>query len=153
VSGAGERRGRLNTAAVTRVAEDMALRDLMRWRREAKALMGRRPPDPRGEKGVLVDWTTPVMLALGCEAALVWRREGAGWRLMHVVGEGLGLEGTLTVPDALFAATFEAERSPWRRWEPAPGLRVHMQMKADDPRWPLRLRRVELALAGEETAW
>ncbi len=153
VSGAGERRGRLHTAALTRVAEDMALRDLMRWRREARSLAAHGLPDSQAEKSVLAGWMSPVLIALDAAAALVWRREGAGWRLMHVEGEGLGLEGTLTVPDALFAATFEAERSPWWRWEPAPGLRVHMQMKADDPRWPLRLRRVELALAGEETAW
>lgn len=153
VSGAGERRGLLNPAALTRVAEDMALRDLMRWRREARTLTGRGLPDPRADQHALAGWIAPVMVALDVAAALVWCREGDGWRLLHAEGEGLGLDGTFVIPAALFAATFESESSPWRRWEPAADLRVHLQVKGDDPRWPLRLRRVQLALAGEETAW
>jgi hypothetical protein len=153
VSGAGERRGRLNAAAFTRVAEDMALRDLMRWRRDARSLAAHGLPDPNAEKGALARWMAPVLAALEGAAALMWRREGEGWRLVYAQGEGLGLDGTFTVPAALFEATFEAESSPWRRWEPAADLRVHLQVKGDDPRWPLRLRRVQLALAGEETAW
>jgi hypothetical protein len=153
VSGAGERRGRLNLVALTRVAEDLALRDLMRWRREARALAAHGLPDPNAEKGALARWMAPVLAALEGAAALMWRREGEGWRLVYAQGEGLGLDGTFTVPAALFEATFEAESSPWRRWEPAADLRVHLQVKGDDPRWPLRLRRVQLALAGEETAW
>lgn len=153
VTGAGDRHGRLNAAALTRVAEDMALRDLMRWRREARSLAAHGLPDPQAEKDALAGWMSPVLLALDAAAALVWRREGAGWRLLHAQGEGLGLDGTFTVPAALFAATFEAENSPWLRWEPGAGLRVHLQVKGDDPRWPLRLRRVELALTGEGPAW
>ena len=153
VAGAEERGARLNVLAMTRVAEDMALRDLMHWRREARPLAVHGLPDPHAEKNALAGWMAPVMNALDATLALVWRREGAGWRLLHAEGEGLGLDGTFVVPAPLFAATFETEHSPLRRWEPVSGLRVHLQVKGDDPRWPLRLRRVELALAGEESAW
>ena len=154
VSGAGERRGQLNPAALARVAEDMALRDLMRWRREARALTGHGLPDPQADRQALAGWIAPVMVALEWRgrsgvasrgrrvavAARRGRRPGIGWDVHH---PRRPLRGHLRGGDVRRGGA----------GSPQPDLRVHLQVKGDDPRWPLRLRRVQLALAGEETAW
>ncbi len=154
LSGVSGERDRLNLAGLTRVAEDMALRDLVRWRREAHALAAHGLPDPHAEGPGLASWSEPVLELLGVESALFWRREGAGWKLVEARGEGIGFSGNLVFPKDLFSATFEGADSPWRRWEPTPGVRLLLAGADEtDPHWPLRLRRVELALAGEEPGW
>ncbi len=153
LSGAGEDGGRLNLDALARVAEDMALRDLMGWRRRAHALAAHGLPDPQADGPALAAWATPVLDALGASAALFWHHEGAGWKLVQARGEGVGFTGSLVLPKALLAATFETDASPWRRWDPAPEIRIHLAGIDADPHWPLKLRRVELALAGEVPTW
>jgi len=153
LTGMGKDTASLNLAALARVAEDMALRDLMGWRRRAHALAAHGLPDPHADGNALAAWSQPVLDALGAGATLFWRREGAGWKLVQARGEGLGFTGSLVLPEGLLAATFEHEASPWRRWDPSPEVRLHLAGPGADPRWPLVLRRVELALAGEVPTW
>ena len=153
LTGVGEAGGRVNLDALARVAEDMALRDLMGWRRRAHALAAHGLPDPQADGQALAAWSTPVLDELGASAALFWHDEGAGWKLVQARGEGVGFTGSLVLPKALLAATFETDASPWRRWDPAPEIRIHLTGVDADPHWPLKLRRVELALAGEVPTW
>ena len=145
--------GRVPVAAFARVAEDLALRDLMVWRQEARRFAAHGLPEPDMKAADLHRWAEPVLAHLGADSLLLWRREGDRYRLLHAEGGGFEFSGTLIMPAARVAATFETDAAGWRRWDPLPWLRVHLGTDKSDPRWPLKLRRMELALAGEDTPW
>ena len=143
---------RLPAGAVRRVAEDMALRDLMRWQRREEELRALGVPSPEADGAALAGWGKRVLEALEVETGLFWRVEGDRFRLVGAWGTGVDLEGTLVLPSALLQETLEGPGSRWTPWEPVPGVRMHLRGLEDDPRRRLRLRRVERALAGEDAA-
>jgi hypothetical protein len=132
-----------------RVAEDLALRDLMLWQQEAPQLVRHGLPSAELHAGALKDWALPVLTRLEAQAALLWRGTPVGWTLLLAQGDGLRLDGTLVLPERLLLATFESGTVPWRRWDPVSGLRFYLVPKGDERRWPLRLARVARALAGD----
>lgn len=146
----GEGTDRLNMGALQRVAEDIALRDLMQWRETSRSLGQHGRPSSSADAGQLAAWLEPVWGVLNVQAALTWRRSSEGWSLMGARGSGLNMSGVFNMPERLLEATFEGPGSPWTRWEPADGLRLHLASDSVDPRLPLRLRRVELAVSGED---
>ena len=140
--------GQLNAGALQRVTEDMALRDLMTWRETSRSLGSHGLPTSGADAGQLASWLEPLWPVLGARAALFWRRGGEDWSLLSARGSGLTLSGVFHMPEDLLTATFEGKGTPWRRWDPASGLRLYLSMKSEDLRLPLRLRRLELVLTG-----
>jgi hypothetical protein len=135
-------------AALLRVAEDLALRDLMLWQQEAPHLVRHGLPGTDLHAGALKEWATPVLTRLEVESSLLWRGTPEGWSLLFAQGEGLRLDGTVVFPERLLLATFDAAASPWRRWDPVDGIRFYLIPRGDERRWPLRLARVARALSG-----
>ena len=150
LTGAESGQDRLNVPALTRVAEDIALRDLASWQETERELRGRAVPDPTAAVGALEAWATPVLAVLGAQAVLLWRRDEDGWVLVLARGEGLSLSGELRMSPEMFAATFEHPGSSWRRWDPSVGLRLLCLLDGAGSRWPLMIHRVEKALAAAE---
>ncbi len=147
----GDGANRLNIAALQRVAEDIALRDLMQWRETSRSLSQHGRPSSGADAGALAAWLEPVWSVLNVQASLTWRRGSEGWSLTGARGNGLNLSGVFNMPERLLEATFEGPGSPWTRWEPADGVRLHLASDTPDPRLPLRLRRVEMAVSGEDS--
>ena len=150
ITGAGA--DRLNEAALRRVAEDIALRDVMQWRDKAQEIARHAAPGSGADAGQLAAWLDAVWDTLEVQAALVWRRTGDGWALLNARGSGLSVSGAFNMPEALLTATFEHVSTPWSRWDPAPGLRLHVKHASDDRRLPLRLKRISLAITQKDPA-
>jgi len=132
-----------NAAALRRVAEDYALRDLMRWQRTAADLAGIPRPSP-GDAVSHSGWLQRAADYLGVDALFLWEGDGSGWLLRGVFGEGFSIQGELRFPDAVLTASFESEGCGWYAWAPRDGFRAHLRPGAD-PRWTLRLDRFRQA--------
>ena len=150
--GASGVRGLLKLPALSRVVDDIALRDLAVWRKEARAFAALGYPDPKDE-GAIDAWAETVISPLNSEAALIWRHGDDTWQLLGTWGEGIVFGGNLVFAESLFAASFDGPDSPWHRWELGNNLCVQLMLSESDPRTPLRLNRVRQALHGENDAW
>lgn len=134
-----------NRDALKRVAEDMALRDLMAWNKRAAEMKGASRISNASSPSDIANWFEQVFSDLDPKSAMVWRSQEKGWSLVTTHGEGLAFSGDLTLPFDLLAPTFEATGTPWTVWEPTNGVRTYFQFSAEDPRWALRMRRLEAA--------
>ena len=150
----GEREAldQLNMAALSRVVEDLALRDLASWRQAAEDLRSLGYPDP-GDEAAVSDWADRVLTPLHSEAAMIWRHDEDTWRLIGTWGEGIIFNGDLIFSETLFAAIYENANTNWSRWDLDDGFCIQLIMPEDDPRWPLRLHRVQRAMIGESGGW
>lgn len=142
----------LNVAALSRVVEDLALRDLATWRQTAEDLQNVGYPDP-GDEAAVDAWAERVLTPLHSEAAMIWRRDQDTWRLIGTWGEGIIFNGDLVFSEALFAAIYETTNTNWFRWDLDEGFLVQFIKPDEDPRWPLRLHRVKRAMVGESGGW
>jgi hypothetical protein len=133
--------------ALRRVAEDLALRDLMDWREELRQLEGLSLAGPGATPEEADQWFRPFAEILHPSAMFLWRGESDGWSLVGTRGAGITYAGRLVIPGNLLGATFDFP-DLWRRWDPAPGLRAYCQFEDQDRRWPLRLARVRDVLRG-----
>jgi hypothetical protein len=134
--------------AWTRVAEDLVLRDLLRWERRRVSLTDLGPMPADNDLKALVSWFGRIKEELSAPAALLWQQSDGGWTLLEAWGEETAFRGELVLPDSLLVATFDQSGSPWRSWVPAPGIRLYFTVAPEDHRWPLRARRLEQALGG-----
>jgi hypothetical protein len=146
VTGAAVERRLLPLAALTRVAEDLALRDLAAWQKTAAALPGAVPP---GDRKALLAWAGSVLEALNPETAWLWEHEGETMRLAAAFGEGVSLAGDrVTLPESLLRDLLDEGGIQWERWEPSEHLSVHLGFSRTDRQWPLRWERIRTAMAG-----
>jgi hypothetical protein len=88
-----------------------------------------------------------LLSGMGAAQAFVWQRRESGWALLAARGEGVRLEGTLVLPDALLTHAFTPSQLGWKEWRPSHELRLLWRPEPGDRRWPLRLARLESALA------
>lgn len=139
--------------AVTRVAEDVILRDLAAWRRKTRTLAGHGTPAPGSGAEALRAWALPVLDALGVADALAWRRRDGEWQLLLTRGKGIRLSGDLVLSEALFEAGFGSLGEAWEVWDPVEDFRLQVAPAPGDLALPLRRHRVEQALRGEAAAW
>jgi hypothetical protein len=142
----------LNLGALTRVADDLALRDLAAWRQAERELVDVGMPDPEDEDG-LETWAERVLSPLNSEAAMIWKQGDDAWRLQGTWGESVVFSGDLVFSDSLFSATFDGPGTRWYRWDLGAGFCVQLMLSEDDPRWPLRFHRVKRAVMGEVDTW
>ena len=148
LSGVQGRERQLHRPALSRVAEDIALRELESWRRESGRLRTLLPVSRGVDVPAWSRWLDDALPTLAPEAALLWVEHGDGWRLCRAWGEGVGQAGELRLPRALFDATF-GPATPWHSWELLAGLRVVFTAPGTGPRWPLSLRRLNRLVGGE----
>jgi hypothetical protein len=87
----------------------------------------------------------PLLRGMGATSAFAWQRREDVWVLLAARGEGVRLEGTLILPEALLAG-FGPRAEGWHEWRPSADLRLVWRAEAKDRRWPLRLARLERAL-------
>jgi len=139
-------------AAVKRVAEDLALRDLAAWRKRAAALARVPAVTVDSDPDVLETWWDFIAGVLDPATAMLWREDPDGWSLAAARGKGVAFTGLFHLDEDLLTATFPTGRGAWRRWEPVPGLRVYLRFADGDGRWPLRLKRVQTAVAERDAA-
>ena len=144
LSGADE--ARIHRPALTRVAEDIALRDLEEWRRSGERLRSRIPSEDHTDLPAWGRWLDEALPVLSAEAALLWLKQDGAWRLARAWGEGVGLAGELRLPEPLFTATF-GPGSAWRSWQPVPAYRVLFTPRDGDHTWPLRQARLQNLMA------
>jgi hypothetical protein len=137
----------LPLAAMTRVAEDMALRDLALWQKTAESLSGMAVP--RG-RDALRQWAAPVLKALAPETAWLWERQPDGWKLRDVLGGNTAFSGDLRVSEQMMEALYGGPGLRWERWRPAEHLSVQLGFAPVDGQWPLRWERVKKALAARQ---
>lgn len=138
-----------SAAAWTRVAEDLVLRDLLRWERRRSDLSLLGPLPATSDLEALVSWYGKVKDELSAHAALLWQQSDGGWTLLEAWGEETAFRGELLLPDSLLVATFEQPGSPWRSWGPVPEARFYFTVAPEDRRWPLRVHRLEQTLSLE----
>jgi hypothetical protein len=134
-------------AALTRVAEDMALRDLAAWQKTAAALGASRDV-PRG-RDALRRWAAPVLKSLDPETAWLWERQPDGWKLRDVTGGDVSFSGDLVVSEHMLESLFQGPSLRWERWRPAEHLSVNLGFSLNDGQWPLRWARVKKALTAK----
>jgi hypothetical protein len=133
--------------ALVRVAEDAAVRDLLVWERERERVV-RAARDLAGSDRTMALAALEALLSgMGAAQAFVWQRRESGWALLAARGEGVRLEGTLVLPDALLTHAFTPSQLGWKEWRPSHELRLVWRPEPGDRRWPLRLARLESALA------
>lgn len=138
--------------AVTRVAEDVVLREVFAWRRKTRQLAGHGlPPEAGGDAARA--WALPVLDAVDAVEAMLWRRESDGWHLLLTRGEEVRLSGELVLSEAFFEAGFGKPRANGTRWEPGGGLLIQLAAEPGDRGLPLRCRWMEQMLRGETGAW
>jgi hypothetical protein len=137
----------LPVAALTRVAEDMALRDLAGWEKTAAGLAADRDV-PRG-RDALRRWAAPVLRALEPETAWLWERQPDGWKLRDVAGDDVTFSGELVASEHMLESLFQGPGFRWERWRPAEHLSVHLGFSPGDGQWPLRWARVKKALTSK----
>jgi len=137
--------GDLPRPALVRVAEDAAVRDLLIWEREKERMAGAVRDVTGADRTLAQAALEPVLKSLGAVSAFVWQRRESAWALLAARGEGVRLEGTLILPDALFEG-FVSREGGWHEWRPSADLRIVWQSEPGDRRWPLRLARLERAL-------
>jgi len=132
--------------ALLRVAEDAAVRDLLLWEREREGIVAAARDLIGPDRTVAMAALEPLLKGLGAVRAFLWQRREGSWMLLAARGEGIRLEGTLILPEALLATTFAPREEDWQEWQPSYDLRLLWQAEATDRRWPLRLARLETAL-------
>lgn len=137
----------LPVSALTRVAEDMALRDLAGWEKTAGTLAASRDV-PRG-RDALRRWAAPVLKTLDPETAWLWERQPDGWKLRDVTGEDVSFSGDLVVSEHMLESLFQGPSLRWERWRPAEHLSVNLGFSLNDGQWPLRWARVKKALTAK----
>jgi hypothetical protein len=148
LSGVHGRERDLYRPALSRVAEDMALREIEAWRRESGRLRALLPVSRGVDIAAWSRWLDEALPTLAPEAALLWVDHGDGWRLCRAWGEGVGQSGELRLPPVLFTATFGPATS-WHTWDLLAGLRLVFTAPATGYRWPLCLRRLDRLVGGE----
>jgi len=137
--------GGLPRPALVRVAEDAAVRDLLIWEREKERMVAAVRDVTGTDRTLAQAALEPVLRSLGAVSAFVWQRRESAWALFAARGEGVRLEGTLILPDALFEG-FAPREGGWHEWRPSADVRIVWQPEPGDRRWPLRLGRLERAL-------
>lgn len=132
--------------ALTRVAEDVAFRDQALWERRAKALGSMEVPRNEAEWNV---WAEQILDVLEPETAWLWVADEKAWSSVRTWGDGVSLEGRLTLSPELLENLFHGKQ--WEHWSPAEEVRMHVTFAEGDHRWKLRLERLKRAL-GKESA-
>jgi hypothetical protein len=136
--------------ALTRVVDDLALRDLAAWQKTRSALESLDRPARDGSLSELQYWGERVLVALDPQVGFLWRRGATGdWDLVVARGERVRFAGELRLPEPLLGWLFESSDSRWWTWEPRPGVRFDFALSGNDTRWPLRLHRVRGVLEGK----